>query len=55
MADQALQQMAEHHRGAVEMARAEQADGQDDEAVTLAEEIERTQRREISEMEGLLG
>lgn len=50
-----LRLMVEHHRGAVEMARAEQADGRYDAAVDLAEEVERTQRAEIDEMEQLLG
>ncbi|KQT92067.1 hypothetical protein ASG49_08820 [Marmoricola sp. Leaf446] len=49
-----LELMVEHHQGAVEMARAEQADGTYDAAVALAEEVERTQRAEIAEMEELL-
>ncbi|VXB09587.1 DUF305 domain-containing protein [Nocardioides sp. AX2bis] len=49
-----LELMREHHRGAVEMARAEQADGQDPEAVALAEEIEATQTAEVAVIEDLL-
>lgn len=50
-----LQLMVEHHRGAVAMARTEQAEGEADEAVGLAEDVERSQTREIAEMEDLLG
>ncbi len=50
-----LRLMVAHHRGAVEMARAEQADGRYDAALDLAREVERIQRAEIGEMEQLLG
>ena len=50
-----LQLMLEHHRGAVEMARTEQAEGSDEEALALAEEIEQSQTREVTEMQALLG
>lgn len=50
-----LQMMIEHHRGALEMARAEQEDGRFQDAVDLAAEVEATQTREIETMEGLLG
>lgn len=49
-----LEMMIEHHRGAVEMAETEVADGQADEAVALAEEIASSQQQEIEEMQDLL-
>jgi uncharacterized protein (DUF305 family) len=49
-----LQMMIEHHRGAVEMARAEQEDGLFEPAVDLARRIERTQSAEIERMRTLL-
>ncbi len=48
-----LQMMLEHHMGAVEMAQAEQANGQDQEATALAEEIETAQSAEIARMQKL--
>jgi len=50
-----LQSMIEHHRGAVEMAQTELEDGQDTEALELAQLISETQAQEIAEMEALLG
>jgi uncharacterized protein (DUF305 family) len=50
-----LEQMIEHHRGAIEMADAEVADGQNPEAVALAQAIVDAQQAEIEEMQGLLG
>ena len=50
-----LTMMVEHHEGAVEMARAEQKDGKNADAVELAEEIEVAQTEEISTMRELLG
>lgn len=50
-----LTMMVEHHEGAVEMAKTEQADGKNTEAVALAKAIETAQTAEISEMNGLLG
>jgi uncharacterized protein (DUF305 family) len=49
-----LTMMIEHHRGAVEMARTELADGRDDDATRLAQRIVDTQRQEIATMEELL-
>ena len=49
-----LEMMIEHHRGAVEMAEIEIADGEYPDAVTLAEEIAESQTAEIEEMESLL-
>lgn len=49
-----LEMMVEHHRGAVEMARAEQNDGEFADAVALAESIESSQTAEIERMESLL-
>ena len=50
-----LQSMIEHHRGAVDMAQTELEDGQDTEALELAQLISETQAQEIAEMEALLG
>jgi uncharacterized protein (DUF305 family) len=50
-----LEMMIEHHEGAIEMAEAEQADGEYPEAIDLAETIESSQQAEIDRMEGLLG
>ncbi len=50
-----LTMMVEHHEGAVEMARTQQQDGQNPDAVSLAEEIEATQMAEISQMREMLG
>ncbi|GAA4362855.1 DUF305 domain-containing protein [Nocardioides caricicola] len=50
-----LEMMIEHHEGAVEMARAEQEDGEFADAVALAEDIETAQLQEIETMEELLG
>lgn len=49
-----LQMMVEHHRGAVEMAQTELADGTDPDALALAQEIADAQQAEITEMESLL-
>lgn len=49
-----LQMMISHHEGAVEMARAEQVDGVNEQAIDLAEQIEATQTAEISRMQDLL-
>lgn len=53
--DMWLEMMIDHHEGAVEMARTEQADGANAAAIDLAEQIESAQEAEISEMETLLG
>jgi uncharacterized protein (DUF305 family) len=49
-----LTMMIEHHEGAIEMARTEQADGQNADAVALAEKIEADQTAEIATIEDLL-
>lgn len=49
-----LEMMVSHHRGAVEMAQTEIAEGSNAEAVALAEEIADSQAAEIEEMETLL-
>ena len=50
-----LQMMVEHHEGAIEMARTEQANGENADAVALAEQIETDQEAEIAKMTKLLG
>jgi uncharacterized protein (DUF305 family) len=52
--DMWLSMMVEHHTGAVEMAQVEQTDGEFPDAITLAEEIEASQSKEIATMEQLL-
>ena len=49
-----LEQMIEHHTGAVEMAEAEISGGQNAQAIELAESIRDGQTAEIAEMEQLL-
>lgn len=49
-----LEMMVEHHQGAIEMAQAEQSEGEASEAIDLAEEIESAQSEEITVMDGLL-
>ena len=49
-----LEQMIEHHEGAIEMAETEVAEGQDQAAIDLAETIISTQGAEIEQMEDLL-
>ena len=49
-----LEMMIAHHRGAVEMARTEIAEGRNPDAVALAGEIADSQAAEIEEMETLL-
>jgi uncharacterized protein (DUF305 family) len=46
-----LQMMVPHHEGAIEMAKAELAKGQDPELKALAQQIIDAQEREISEMQ----
>ncbi len=48
-----LEQMTEHHSGAIEMARAEVADGRDPAAVDLARTIAASQQEEITRMRSL--
>jgi len=50
-----LEQMIEHHEGAIEMAETEKADGKHQAAVDLAEAIIAAQSAEIDKMEKLLG
>ncbi|MDN4175598.1 DUF305 domain-containing protein [Nocardioides sp. SOB77] len=50
-----LQMMIEHHTGAIEMAQTEQQDGENPDAIGLAEKIEADQTAEIAQMEDLLG
>ncbi|MEQ7845742.1 DUF305 domain-containing protein [Nocardioides kribbensis] len=50
-----LEMMIEHHTGAIEMAQTEQEDGENPDAVALAEKIEADQTAEIAQMEDLLG
>jgi uncharacterized protein (DUF305 family) len=50
-----LEMMIEHHEGAVEMAQAEQENGQYKPAVDLAGDVVDTQTAEIEKMESLLG
>lgn len=49
-----LQQMIEHHEGAVEMAEDEVEDGQHPDVVALAQQMADAQATEIAEMEQLL-
>lgn len=49
-----LEMLIEHHRGAIEMAQTEVDDGQNPDAVALAEKIIEDQTAEIAEIEGIL-
>jgi uncharacterized protein (DUF305 family) len=49
-----LTMMIEHHEGAIEMAKKEQADGKNQDAVALAKMIESDQTAEIALMRDLL-
>lgn len=50
-----LESMIEHHEGAIEMAEAQQAEGDYPAAVALAESIVEAQSAEIEKMEEMLG
>ena len=50
-----LTMMIEHHTSAIEMAQTEQQDGENPDAIALAERIEADQTAEIAQMEDLLG
>lgn len=50
-----LEMMVAHHEGAVEMAETEAAEGEDADAVALAESIVDSQGAEIEQMQALLG
>ena len=52
--DRFLEQMIEHHRGAIDMAQDEVDDGQNSDAVSLAQKIIDTQTAEITTMEEIL-
>ncbi len=49
-----LEMMIEHHEGAIEMAKTEQAEGENSDAIKLAEGIEKAQTQEITLMKDLL-
>lgn len=49
-----LSMMIQHHSGAMEMAKTEQGQGQNSEAIALAKRIEKTQADEIALMKKLL-
>lgn len=49
-----LEQMTRHHEGAVDMAEQEVADGQNPQAIALAEQVIEDQEAEIQEMETML-
>jgi uncharacterized protein (DUF305 family) len=53
--DMWLEMMMEHHQGAIEMAKTEQADGKYLDAMSLAESIESSQQAEIEQIKSLLG
>ena len=53
--DMWLEMMMEHHQGAIEMARTEQAEGMYPDALSLAESIETSQQAEIEQIKQLLG
>ncbi len=50
-----LQSMIGHHQGAIEMAKAELADGQNVDAKQLAQNIITAQQAEIDQMKKMLG
>jgi len=49
-----LTMMIAHHQGAIEMAKDEQADGDNEDAVGLAKKIETAQTAEITTMQGMM-
>ena len=49
-----LEQMTRHHEGAVDMAEQQVADGQNPQAVALAEQVIEDQEAEIQEMKTML-
>ena len=49
-----LEMMIEHHQGAIEMAQVQQEEGENPEAIALAEKIEQDQTAEIEKMESML-
>ena len=50
-----LESMISHHQGAIEMAKAEIADGDNEDAKTLATNIVTTHEAEIGQMKQMLG
>ena len=50
-----LEMMIAHHEGAIAMARSEQANGENPDAIALAEQVEADQEAEIDKMRQLLG
>jgi uncharacterized protein (DUF305 family) len=50
-----LQSMISHHQGAVEMAKAQIANGENGDAIGVAKKIVETQQAEISQMKQMLG
>lgn len=50
-----LEMMIEHHQGAIEMSKTEQADGEFGDAVALAKKIESAQTAEIASMNTMMG
>jgi uncharacterized protein (DUF305 family) len=46
--------MVEHHEGAIEMAKTEQAEGEYPDAIALAEAIETAQQAEIARIQALI-
>ena len=50
-----LELMIQHHEGAIDMARTEQANGENPDTIALAEQIETDQEAEIAKMKRLLG
>ena len=49
-----LEMMIQHHEGAIDMARTEQANGENPDAIALAEQVETDQEAEIATMKQLL-
>jgi uncharacterized protein (DUF305 family) len=50
-----LTMMIEHHEGAIEMAEMDQSDGENPDAIAMAEQIQTAQESEIETMQQLLG
>ena len=50
-----LTMMIEHHEGAIDMAQMEQSDGENPDAIAMAEQIQTAQEAEVVTMQQLLG
>jgi uncharacterized protein (DUF305 family) len=50
-----LTMMIEHHQGAIDMAEMEQSDGENPDAIAMAEQIQTAQESEVETMQQLLG